>query len=148
MPRELTDAEKAFIEESILSRDSADQRQKEARAERNRRVRNSPIFNLRIWAVLAMIPPLVGTAILYIFIFQASSTVGGSDNLKWLASQKMDGSTKKMLKQYNMEWLQEAISVYNQRYIIIGVMFTIGIIISMVLLMLDAWRRQRRGKDN
>lgn len=147
MARELTEEEIAFIEESILSRDSATDRREEAREKRIKRVRTSPIFNLRVWAALVMALPVLGTILLYVFIFQATSAVGGADNLNWLASQKMDTPTKNMLKQYNLEWLPQILGVYNQRYIIIGVMFTIGIVIAVALLMLDAWRKQRRHEE-
>lgn len=147
MARELTEEEIAFIEESILSRDSATDRREEAREKRIKRVRTSPIFNLRVWAALVMALPILGTILLYVFIFQATSAVGGADNLNWLASQKMDTPTKNMLKQYNLEWLPQILGVYNQRYIIIGVMFTIGIVIAVALLMLDAWRRQRHHEE-
>lgn len=148
MRRELREDEIDFIEEFILERDSASQKREEIKEATEQKRKNFTKGKLKYLIAFIMSLPVLGTLAFYAIILRMQSAVGGSENLKWIAQQKVDGEFEPILRQYNLDWLPTFIQVYNNRFIIIGLMFTAAIVLSMIIMTIAVLRTNGGGNES
>lgn len=150
--RKMTHAEQEYLERTLAQRVSAP-------VETKKKSKLSPVNKPRQkqkraawkkvsnWAIGLLILPVGFTAIFFYGI-QNVENILGKGGLQWLSNEPQDNAFMEQAELQGLSWLPEFLVIYDNRWLIIGAVFTITIIIIGIVMIIEHLiTRKREGKN-
>lgn len=149
----LNDAEKEFIELSLGGREGVELQESETSlsivrkdSSNNKKPRSRRKLSYLITAVFAL--PFILTGIFMGALIRVQSFVGGRETLDWLAKQQVTPEMKDIVTEVGFDWLPAFLDVYNNRGIIVALVFTICFLAVAALILYDVNRNKTDPEDD
>lgn len=88
------------------------------------------------WMAAFIIAPVLLSAILMFLIFRVESMLG-SGTLEWLANDPTGSQVKDAATGMGFEWLAPVITIYDNRWLIVAILFTVFFSIAILVIVYD-----------
>lgn len=144
-PRKLTEAELAFIESTLDLKDnieiqSTDENEitiihKEEKRKKATK-KTPPYKNPMHWVVGFIMAPVLFSGV-FMFFLMRLEIIFGSGSLKWLSDSDDGTLVVKTADEMGMTWLPEVIQIYQQRWVIVGILFTTFFLLAIAVIIYD-----------
>lgn len=143
-PRKLTAEELSFIEETLDLQDNMIVEGSndeiiivQPKEEKQKKLKTPAYRNPLHWAVgLIMAPILLSGA--FMFFLLRLEVIFGTGSLAWLSDTNSDGLVEDTATEMGIGWLPEIVEVYQNRWLIIGALFTVFFILAAIVVIYDS----------
>lgn len=143
-PRKLTAEELEFLEETLEDQEElefvedneASPIKKKDKPAFNKRKKVPPYKNPMHWVVAFILAPVLLSGAFMFFLLRLE-TVFGAGSLQWLSESESGGLVKETASDMGMTWLPEVIQVYDNRWLIIGALFTLFFVLAIMVIVYD-----------
>lgn len=88
------------------------------------------------WVIGLIIAPIILSAVL-MFLIARVEAMFGTDSLDWLANDSTGQSVTKIAESIGFTWLPTVIEIYKERWLIVGLIFTVFFILAAIVIIYD-----------
>lgn len=146
--RELTDAEKDFIEEKKnSSRNRNLQVTRKQHKLRKRRKYIHPLLRPSNWVLALNIVPIGLILIVTLLYVRLVGLIGDRDLLNQLSTNGIPSEYNELIAMVGLQWLPQMIDLYDNRFYIYGALFSVVVIITAIGLALKVVEKKRWKGD-
>lgn len=141
--RKLTEEEIAFIEETLDSQEDLElldeNDQQRIRIVQKPKVKKKKIpayKNPMHWVVAFISAPILLSGAFMFFLFRLE-TILGAGSLEWLTDSGSGELVKNTAEEMGLTWLPQVLEIYENRWLIIGILFTVFFILAIIVIIYD-----------
>lgn len=134
MKRELTPDEEAYVDRALRlrSRQSPRSNKSSGGARKSR-----PAWTrLSYWSIFILLIACAINGFFMLFIYQYRALVG-DETIRFVIENKDSPELEETVKNVNLDWVQEYLKFYENRFLIMGAVFSVAILIIAVMLVVD-----------